>query len=268
MNEHLIRMAEEKYGIKADSYDIEKLKDHLLSLDNVNIKLLENIFSSGEATSFLTVNETYFFREPVHFYLLKEKLSVFNQSEVRICSAATSYGCEAYSIAMLLDMFSKNAERRFSYKIDAFDINPFVIETACRGIYKQNSLREDGSCFSYLTDIYLKKEDTNFIVDSKLKNNINFFVHNILNELKDEYYDVIFFRNAFIYFIPDYREKVISNLSNALKENGILIMGVSETSTVKHSNLEQIIEHQITLKEEVFFFKKISKTNYAQSMRN
>ena len=62
----------------------------------------EQIF---EISKFLTINETYFFREGVHFDLLVRllpQLAKLNRP-LRIWSAATSIGCEAYSIAMLLD---------------------------------------------------------------------------------------------------------------------------------------------------------------------
>jgi len=267
MKESLCLMAEKKYGIKPDPDDVEKLKKHLLensardSLYNnlyTDDKSFERIFTSGEAAAFLTVNETYFFREPHHFFLLLDLLSSLNQSSIRICSAAASSGCEAYSIAMLLETYNKTAEKKLSYQIDAFDINPNMIEKARNGIYSQRSLREDGSCFNFITDYYLNKKNDKIIVEYDFKNNINFFVHNVLNELKFDYYDIIFFRNAFIYFLPDYREKVLTNLSNALKEKGFLIMGISETSGVKHHHLEQKIKHLQTQNEDVFFFQKNS----------
>jgi len=265
MKESLCRMAEERYGIKTDPDDIEKLINHFktpsesasnydgLYIDN---KPLERIFASGEAASFLTVNETYFFREPIHFSLLLDLLPSFNQSSIRICSAATSSGCEAYSIAMLLDMYNRNAEKPLFYQIDAFDINPNMIETAGAGIYNQRSLRDDGSCFSYITDLFLNKNDNKIHVKQELKDNINFFVHNLLSELRFDYYDIIFFRNAFIYFLPDYRDRVLTNLSNSLKESGYLIMGISETAGVKHHHLEQKIKRLIPHQEDVFFFQK------------
>jgi len=265
MKESLCRMAEEMYGIKTDPDDIEKLKNHLIAdignESNLSGKYndgsaFDSFFSSGEAASFLTVNETYFFREPIHFSLLLDLLPAVNQSTVRICSAATSSGCEAYSIAMLLDTYNRNAEKPVFYQIDAFDINPNVIETAGKGIYSKHSLREDGSCFSFLTDLYLKKNDNKVHIDHELRNNINFFVHNLLNELRHDYYDIIFFRNAFIYLLPDYRDKVLTNLSNALKENGFLIMGISETAGVRHRHLEQKIKRLLPQKEDVFFFQK------------
>jgi len=260
MTESLCRMAETRYGIKPDPDDIEKLKNHLKNITGspIDSNVFERFFSSGEAASFLTVNETYFFREPAHFLLLREMLPSFNQSMVRICSAASSVGCEAYSIAMLMDMYNRTSDKTLDYQIDAFDINPNVIETAHAGIYGLNSIREDGSNFNYLSDTYLEKKDYKIYIDHKLKNNINFFVHNLLDEHKINFFDVIFFRNAFIYILPDYREKVLTNLVNALKENGILIMGVSETAGVNHHHLEQKIKQLMPQKEEIFFFQKNS----------
>jgi len=254
MIETLCRMAETSYGIKTDSDNIERLLNHILSVNNNNS--FDRIFTSGEAAAFLTVNETYFFREPLHFFLLKELLPSFDQSVIRICSAATSCGCEAYSIAMFLETYNTIAERPLSYQIDAFDINPNAIETACKGVFNQRSLRDDGSCFSHIYDMYLKRNDYNVYVDQNLKKTINFFVHNLLNEFKTDYYDIIFFRNAFIYFLPDYRDRVLTNLSNALKENGFLITGISETAGVKHRHLEQRIRRLLPQMEDVFFFQK------------
>jgi chemotaxis protein methyltransferase CheR len=51
-------------------------------------------------------------------------------------------------------------------------------------------------------------------------------------------YDLIFFRNALIYFPPENRLKILDSLANALNEGGILILGVSETSSVEHPLLE------------------------------
>ena len=52
----------------------------------------------------LTTNETYFFREPKHFDFLRDEVIAkrVSQSPLRVWSAASSSGEEAYSIAMSL----------------------------------------------------------------------------------------------------------------------------------------------------------------------
>ena len=268
MTNYICRMAEERYGIKADPEDAKRLEEYILNNNCAGVTCDEvsgegfaaSSFLSGTAAKFLTVNETYFFREPVHFALLLELLPSFNNSMIRICSAATAIGCEAYSIAMLIEAYNKTAEKPVSYHIDAFDINAQVIETAREGVYNTRTLRDDGSCFRYLMLPYLKDSDNKYHIDDALKKNINFFVHNLMDELYVEKYDIIFFRNAFIYFFPHKRERVLSNLSQVLKEEGILILGVSETASVQHVSLTQ--KHRRLLSgpgssfDDVFYFYK------------
>ena len=258
------RAAEEQFGIKADPDDMEKLHAYILdTYKRVDPEIIGKVFSSGEAANFLTVSETYFFREPVHFSLLRDLLPSYEKSGIRICSAAVASGCEAYSIAMLIEAYNRSAENPVSYSIDAFDINPRVINIACQGIYSARTLREDGSCFHYMADPYIKKLENEyagtsslaglgggFQVDLSLKKNIVFFVHNLMNELPPKEYDLIFFRNAFIYFSHRWRERLLSNLIAVLKEGGILITGVSETAAVHHSGIEGRNQN------DVFYFQK------------
>ena len=268
MTNSINQAAEEWLGINTNEEDVKKLKAYLWNTyggDSPGI--IDKVFISGEAAGFLTVNETYFFREPAHFAFLSECLTSMTGHSpgfVRICCAAVATGCEAYSIAMLFENFNKYLEEPIGYHIDAFDINPKVIETAQKGIYGTRSMREDGNCFHYLAAPYLKKlpargqgiySETGYGLDTSLQKNISFFVHNLMNELPQKEYDFIFFRNAFIYFTPKSRERVLTNLAGALREGGILIMGVSETAGVQHPNLEP------RNKNDVFYFSKPVRQN-------
>jgi len=235
----LDQAAEEHFGIKVDPSDVKRLREYIWkTYGGEDADIINTIFSSGEAAGFLTVNETYFFREPAHFSFLWDMLPSFAETGMRICSAAVSSGCEAYSIAMLIETYNKSAEKPLRYHIDAFDLNPKVIETACNGIYSERTLREDGSSFRYMAIPYLKKLENGYQIDSSLRQNISFFKHNLMDALDRETYDLVFFRNAFIYFLPQYRERILSNLSAVLKDGGILITGVSETAGICHAHLD------------------------------
>ena len=245
--------AEEWFGIKTDPDDAIKFEAYLWrTYGSGNPDILKKVFSSGEAAGFLTVNETYFFREPAHFAFLRDLLPSFENKKIRICSAAVATGCEAYSIAMLIEAYNKGLEKPLSYHIDAFDINPMVIDAACQGVYSARAMREDGSNFHYLANPFLKKFGDNYQVDSSLKKHICFFVHNLMNEFPSNGYDLIFFRNAFIYFSPQKRGRILTNLAAALKEGGILILGVSETAGARHEELEAKNTN------DVFYFQKKS----------
>jgi len=264
MTSDLSRITEEQFGIKADPDDIEKLQAYIRdTYGSIEPETIAKVFSSGEAAAFLTVNETYFFREPVHFSFLLELLPSFEKTGICICCAAVAGGCEAYSIAMLIEAYNRGIENPLHYHIDAFDINPKMIETACRGVYSARALREDGSCFRYMADPYLKKLENEYSrgtpgfdlgiqyqVDPSLKGNIRFFVHNLMNELPPREYDLVFFRNALIYFTPKHRKEALSNLIAVLKEGGILILGVSETAMVHHAGIDG------KNRNDLFYFQK------------
>ena len=269
MTHDLSQITEEQFGIKADPDDIAKLRAYIRdACGSAEPQTIARVFSSGEAAGFLTVNETYFFREPAHFSFLLELLPSFEQTGINICSAAVANGCEAYSIAMLIEAYNRSAAKPLRYHIDAFDLNPKVIETARQGIYSARTLREDGSCFRYMVDPYLKKLEneygretpgfdlaSQYQVDPSLQKNIRFFVHNLMHELPPQEYDLIFFRNALIYFSPTYREQILSHLIAVLKEGGILIPGVSETALVRHAGI--VGKTWGKNREEVFYFQKL-----------
>jgi chemotaxis protein methyltransferase CheR len=256
MTELLRQTAEERFGIKPDPDDLEKLRHYLGNTYGESPQgfpaIVEKAFSSGEAAHFLTVNETYFFREPAHFAFLRDILPSF-EAGLQILSAATATGCEAYSIAMLLEAYNKVAESPIFYHIDAFDVNPKVIETANRGVYNERALREDGSAFRYMTEPYLKKTENGYQVAESLKRNISFFVHNLMDDIPQKDYDLVFFRNAFIYFSPKNRERILSNLAGALKKDGLLFVGVSETAGVQHAVLDG------KNRNDVYYFQKTTK---------
>jgi chemotaxis protein methyltransferase CheR len=209
-------------------------------------KILGNREELFNIAPLLTVNETYFFREGIHFQLLFRQLLprlARLGRPLRICSAATSSGCEAYSIAMVADFFYRSRALRGSgeffdpWTVDAFDVNPEMIAIAQKGLYTPNALRKDGSQWKFLTDLYPRKEGLNYKAPRLLRRKVRFFTHNVMEALPG-LYDIIFFRNALIYFSPESRRKVLRNLQEALIEGGSLLVGVSETASVEEGPLE------------------------------
>ncbi|MCL2763672.1 MAG: chemotaxis protein CheR [Treponema sp.] len=233
---------EQILGIKAGIDALKTLNSYLEkncgSSFIENPAAYENLLSSREQiydiSGFLTINETYFFREGAHFNLLVNLLPGFADlgRPVQLCCAAVSIGCEAYSIAMLLDYHQKK-EGGFDFFIDAFDISSSAIDTAKNGRYTANTLRNDGSSWKHILDSYLVSDNGEYFVPQSIKRKVKFFSHNIMRGL-DKQYDIIFFRNSLIYFTSRNRLFVINNLAESLINNGLLFLGVSETSSVKH----------------------------------
>ena len=269
---YLFHRVEQILGIKSSFESLEKLNKHLEEQTGAafieNPGAFERAFISQEqifaAADFLTVNETYFFREGAHFNLLMRQflpqLAALNRP-IQICSAASSIGCEAFSLAMLLDFYAKNKNARaqnnaaFDFRIDAFDISAAAIESAKNARYTANTMRTDGAEWKYILDSYLHKEGSEYVVARALREKVNFFTHNVMDSIGKQY-DVIFFRNAMIYFLQENRRAIMDNLAASLVNDGILFLGTTETSSVRHPLL---INRYVS---DVFYFQKISPAFY------
>jgi len=254
---------EQILGIKSTGEALVKLNSHIEQSCGYsfveNPAAYENILTSREQifdiSKIVTVNETYFFREGAHFELLSRhflpQLSKLNRP-IRICSAATSIGCEAYSVAMLLDHYGRNGRHAgvsFEFEIDAFDICAKVIETAKAARYTSNAIRGDGADWKHIMDLYLEQDGSEYVVSRDIRKKVNFFPHNVMRGL-DKYYDIIFCRNALIYFSSKNRLIVLNTLVESLFNNGLLFVGVSETSAIRHPLLAN------RYLSDVFYFQK------------
>ena len=93
------------------------------------------------AVDLLTTNETYFFREPQHYELLESELSGKAQKPLSIWSAASSFGDEAYSTAMLMADLQQRGRIGSDWSILGTDISDRVLRSASEAIFPQDRLR-------------------------------------------------------------------------------------------------------------------------------
>ena len=94
------------------------------------------------AVDLLTTNETYFFREPKHYDLLQQELPNFaNKAALSVWSAASSFGDEAYSTAMLMNDLQVSGRIGPDWSILATDISHRVLLSAKEAVYPQDRLR-------------------------------------------------------------------------------------------------------------------------------
>ncbi|MBA4252222.1 MAG: chemotaxis protein CheR [Chlorobiaceae bacterium] len=185
----------------------------------------------------ITINETFFFRNQPQLDVLvtnifpevisiKEKLG---KNKIRIWSAASSSGEEAYSIAMVINDLVKPKYPNIEFEIVGTDISQKVIDTAKKGIYKEYSVR---NMPSYYFKKYFQQTSEGFVINQALKKNVSFRLLNLNdeNEMKQmSNFDVIFCANVLIYFDTNSKVKVVNSLYNALNKSGVLFIGYSET---------------------------------------
>ena len=195
----------------------------------------------GSIAKFLTIGETYFFRElnSFNFFekiilpdILKKKAN--SNREIRIWSAACSTGEEVYTIAIILKRAIPDIHL-WKIKLIATDINRDFLQKAETGIYREWSFRDVGD------DIkaeYFEKKDGFYKIKDEFRSMVNFLY---LNLTEDKYpsfsgdihsMDVIFCRNVLIYFSPDKIKYVASRLYETLNDGGYLITGQTELSDI------------------------------------
>ncbi len=185
----------------------------------------------------ITINETFFFRNQPQLDSLVStvipeilaKKTGPDRFKIKIWSAATSSGEEAYSVAMTFLDLIKPRFPGVELEIVGTDINHAVIETAKTAKYKEYSIRNTPA---YYLKKYFSQNGNVFELDQSVKNLVSFKLFNLYDDvsMKAMYnFDIIFCANVLIYFDQRSKMKVISHLYNALNKGGYLFIGYAET---------------------------------------
>lgn len=191
----------------------------------------------------ITINETFFFRNQPQLDAMASKIfqEIINnkkfqpgllpaqKNKIRIWSAASSSGEEAYSVAMVFHDLIKPKFPDVNLEIVGTDINASVVETAKEGVYKEYSIR---NIPPYYLKKYFKINGNSYEVIPEIKQIVSFKVMNLYDDIMMRTmtgFDVIFCANVLIYFDTASKIKVVSHLYNSLNRGGYLFIGYSET---------------------------------------
>lgn len=192
------------------------------------------------AIDLLTTNETYFFREPKHFDFLKNVAfpQYQRQKQIRIWSAASSSGEEAYTIAMTLAEYFQGSD----WEVIGTDISTRMLEKAQRGLYPM--LAADKIPKSLLKKYCLKGRDEFedfFLLDSSIRQRVHFSIANLIEPLPElGMFEVIFLRNVMIYFDKDTKKRLVEKITTKLRTGGYFIVSHSESLNGLDSPLKLI----------------------------
>lgn len=176
----------------------------------------------------LTTNETYFFREPAHFEQLKTIARATPRGvPLRVWSAASSSGEEAYSIAMVLAEERGSAE----WEVVGTDLSTDVVARARQGLYPMDRARD--TPLPLIKRHCLKGQGAyagQLLVSRELRARTRFLCANLTQPLPDiGQFDVIFLRNVLIYFDNPGKEGIVRNVVTRLKKTGQLFTGHAES---------------------------------------
>jgi chemotaxis protein methyltransferase CheR len=200
----------------------------------------------------MTTNETLFFRDVVPFRALQETLIPEMLAaqpiapRLRIWSAASSSGQEAYSLAMmLLDM----GLDPFSFSILATDISTGMLERGAAGKFSQLEVSRG------LPAQQLVRYFQRIGADWQVRDHVRRLVRFQPFDLRDSpavfgQFDFILCRNVLIYFDTPTKKRILEQLKDALVPGGYLLLGAAETTL----NLTEVFERRII--GPAFFYRK------------
>lgn len=191
----------------------------------------------------VSTHETGFFREPQHFeYLLDTVLPELAENRgggirrpLKILSAACSTGEEVYSIAITTEEFRRSADLpRYSYRVTGADISKRVLEDASRGVY--NETKTGNIPQNYRKKYFMTGKGSRaglVRIVPELRACTEYCTMNLMDRTYpfNEKFDIIFCRNALIYFDRPNQERILMRLLGYLRKNGYLFIGHSETMT-------------------------------------
>ncbi len=182
----------------------------------------------------LLIGVTSFFRDPKAFSylegeLLPELLANRSSSQgVRIWSAGCSTGEEAYSLAILLAEWQDRMKQRLKVQIFATDLDAQAIATARSGLFP-SSISQDVSEKRLSRYFRAEAEGAFYRIRKDIRDMLIFSEHDIIKDPPFSKLDLLCCRNLMIYLNSELQNKLIPLFHYALRPQGILMLGTSES---------------------------------------
>ena len=194
------------------------------------------------AIDLLTTNETYFFREPAHFELLERELTRQRPRSLEVWSAASSFGDEAFSIAMLLDDLQRSGHVGETWSVLGTDVSDRVLRRASAAVFPEERLRAV-SRERLRRHCQRGEGDTAGLVriGGPLHQRVRFGRTNLCQPVDAlGPFDVVFLRNVLIYFDQDTKRGVVDRVVSRLRPGGLFFVGTAEGRVPSSLRLEPL----------------------------
>ena len=191
----------------------------------------------------MTTNETYFFRDPAQYDVLKTTVLPALAAERRdtrrmsFWSAASSSGQEAYSLAMLLLEMGLGD---WNIRILGTDLSARMLQRSCDGKYLQIEVNR-GLPAQYLVK-YFRRSGLEWQLKDEVRRMVRFESFDLRKSMGAlGPFDIVFCRNVLIYFDVESKRRILREIQGTLFKGGYLLLGGSETTL----NLDDRFERRI-----------------------
>jgi two-component system CheB/CheR fusion protein len=191
---------------------------------------------------------TSFFRDPEVFDALGTALDGLlvggdRSGPLRVWIPGCSTGEEAYSIAIALVEAIERTRTARKVQIFATDIDEDAISVGRRGVYPYDAL---AAVDPHLVQKYFVDTGEAYQVAKEVRERLVFAKHNLLRQPPFLRVDLVSCRNLLIYFKAEINAQLIALFHRALRVDGLLLLGKSETLGA-HSELFEPIDRKAKL---------------------
>lgn len=223
-------LVQSRLNAHLNKLNIETFQEYRRHLESLNPQ-------DPELQSFinlLTTNKTEWFRENDHFlYLVNQFIPTWKKQgkkHLKIWSAASSSGEEAYTIAVILHKILENTGIHF--EIIGSDIDTNMIDFANNGVYKKDQLVNIPAEYHKYFDLGKNEIKEWMKINKLIRPHVSFRQFNLKNgnyEEMNHSFDLIFCRNVMIYFTPETITDISQSLYKNAAKDSVLIISHSES---------------------------------------
>ena len=200
----------------------------------------------------LLISVTAFFRDPDVFaylanYVLPKIVEERTKEDrtIRIWVPGCASGEEAYTLAiMMIEELDKYSDQEIDFTIFATDIDERALNLARSGVYPAASVEK---LSKKRVDRFFTKTGNQLTIKKAIRERCVFSLHNLISDTPFSKMDLISCRNLLIYLGQSLQLKLIPTFHFALRANGFLLLGPSESLT-SHTEIFKPIDskHRIS----------------------
>lgn len=195
------------------------------------LKLLQHLF---------LVSVSSFFRDRESFQMLKMSLAKLVSGKpadepVRVWVPGCASGEEPYTLAILLKELSS-----LPIEITATDLNPEALAMARDGVYRQTAFKEMDA---EVRERYFVAKGQHFEIKPEIKACVGFEQRDVLSGTPPANLDLVSCRNLLIYLKSHLQDQLVKSFHQALRSQGLLFIGQSESLSFVGNSLFAPIDH-------------------------
>jgi len=248
----ILRFVNEKTGLDFREYKHATLARRISRRMNVCkcknlLHYFEKLKNNEEEVDILyrefLIGVTRFFRDTKVWEILRKEVipamvkKKKNGDVLKVWDVGCSSGEEAYSFAMLINEEIERQHKSVDLKIFATDISQKHLNMGSEAIYPESIVAD---VEAELLLKYFYSQPNGYKIVDKLRRMVVFSRHNIIKNPPFSNMDMVVCRNLLIYFQPAIQNKSLNFLHYALKKDGILVLGTSESVTSQKGNFAVI----------------------------